>query len=183
MQLTFLLFFNLGSWNQPSSNMWRIWFIVSFPPSSSLLLSLPKAWIIKNGILNKWVRFKADTFWDYAYFLYFSFIYLSLFIPRLLEVVIRQRQLLTYPWYILLPSHPFFFNLHFDNFNREIVVQFNADVADGMPWKFIPTQREVMLLQFNFCACKDIILKSYQMLTLQSGYCTQFSWNFLGFAL
>ncbi|KAL6959655.1 Cytochrome c oxidase assembly protein cox11, mitochondrial [Sarracenia purpurea var. burkii] len=27
--------------------------------------------------------------------------------------------------------------------NREISVQFNADVADGMPWKFIPTQREV----------------------------------------
>lgn len=26
---------------------------------------------------------------------------------------------------------------------REIVVQFNADVADGMPWRFIPTQREV----------------------------------------
>ncbi|KAJ7950756.1 Cytochrome c oxidase assembly protein COX11, mitochondrial [Quillaja saponaria] len=26
---------------------------------------------------------------------------------------------------------------------REIAVQFNADVADGMPWKFIPTQREV----------------------------------------
>ncbi|KAH7866086.1 hypothetical protein Vadar_015421 [Vaccinium darrowii] len=26
---------------------------------------------------------------------------------------------------------------------REIVVQFNADVADGMPWKFIPTQRKV----------------------------------------
>ncbi|RYR45106.1 hypothetical protein Ahy_A07g030975 isoform A [Arachis hypogaea] len=26
---------------------------------------------------------------------------------------------------------------------REIVVQFNADIADGMPWKFIPTQREV----------------------------------------
>ncbi|KAJ9168560.1 hypothetical protein P3X46_020066 [Hevea brasiliensis] len=26
---------------------------------------------------------------------------------------------------------------------RDIVVQFNADVADGMPWKFIPTQREV----------------------------------------
>ncbi|XP_050377439.1 cytochrome c oxidase assembly protein COX11, mitochondrial-like [Argentina anserina] len=26
---------------------------------------------------------------------------------------------------------------------REIVVQFNADVADGMQWKFIPTQREV----------------------------------------
>lgn len=26
---------------------------------------------------------------------------------------------------------------------REVVVQFNADVADGMPWKFIPTQREV----------------------------------------
>lgn len=23
------------------------------------------------------------------------------------------------------------------------MVQFNADVADGMPWKFIPTQREV----------------------------------------
>ncbi|KAI4299646.1 hypothetical protein L6164_033082 [Bauhinia variegata] len=26
---------------------------------------------------------------------------------------------------------------------REIVVQFNADVSDGMPWKFVPTQREV----------------------------------------
>ncbi|KAJ9552054.1 hypothetical protein OSB04_016099 [Centaurea solstitialis] len=26
---------------------------------------------------------------------------------------------------------------------REITVQFNADVSDGMPWKFIPTQREV----------------------------------------
>ncbi|OVA20952.1 Cytochrome c oxidase assembly protein CtaG/Cox11 [Macleaya cordata] len=26
---------------------------------------------------------------------------------------------------------------------RELVVQFNADVADGMPWKFVPTQREV----------------------------------------
>ncbi|KAL5539264.1 hypothetical protein UlMin_045829 [Ulmus minor] len=26
---------------------------------------------------------------------------------------------------------------------REIIVQFNADVADGMQWKFIPTQREV----------------------------------------
>ncbi|KAF2546489.1 hypothetical protein F2Q70_00019195 [Brassica cretica] len=26
---------------------------------------------------------------------------------------------------------------------RKIVVQFNADVADGMQWKFIPTQREV----------------------------------------
>ncbi|CAM8948361.1 unnamed protein product [Rhodiola kirilowii] len=25
----------------------------------------------------------------------------------------------------------------------EITVQFNADVADGMQWKFIPTQREV----------------------------------------
>ena len=28
-------------------------------------------------------------------------------------------------------------------FCREIVVQFNADVADGMQWKFTPTQREV----------------------------------------
>ncbi|KAL8472367.1 hypothetical protein ACS0TY_029548 [Phlomoides rotata] len=27
--------------------------------------------------------------------------------------------------------------------SREIVVQFNADVSDGMPWKFVPTQREV----------------------------------------
>uniref|UniRef100_A0ACD5ZZV2 Uncharacterized protein n=1 Tax=Avena sativa TaxID=4498 RepID=A0ACD5ZZV2_AVESA len=27
--------------------------------------------------------------------------------------------------------------------SREIIIQFNADVADGMPWKFIPTQREV----------------------------------------
>lgn len=29
------------------------------------------------------------------------------------------------------------------------MVQFNADVADGMPWKFIPTQREVLLLETN----------------------------------
>eukprot|EP00898_Chlorokybus_atmophyticus_P007584 jgi/Chlat1/7827/Chrsp66S07279 len=28
---------------------------------------------------------------------------------------------------------------------RELTVQFNADVADGMPWKFTPTQREVRL--------------------------------------
>nr|XP_018685633.1 PREDICTED: cytochrome c oxidase assembly protein COX11, mitochondrial-like [Musa acuminata subsp. malaccensis] len=26
--------------------------------------------------------------------------------------------------------------------SRELVVQFNADVADGMPWKVTPTQRE-----------------------------------------
>jgi hypothetical protein len=25
------------------------------------------------------------------------------------------------------------------------VVQFNADIADGMPWKFVSTQREVCL--------------------------------------
>lgn len=24
-------------------------------------------------------------------------------------------------------------------------MQFNADVADGMPWKFVPTQREVLI--------------------------------------
>ncbi|XP_074570921.1 cytochrome c oxidase assembly protein COX11, mitochondrial [Curcuma longa] len=27
--------------------------------------------------------------------------------------------------------------------SRDVIVQFNADVADGMPWKFTPTQREV----------------------------------------
>ncbi|XP_024398108.1 uncharacterized protein [Physcomitrium patens] len=27
--------------------------------------------------------------------------------------------------------------------SRELVVQFNADVADGMPWKFTPCQREI----------------------------------------
>eukprot|EP00246_Nothoceros_aenigmaticus_P008098 TRINITY_DN2258_c0_g1_i3.p1 TRINITY_DN2258_c0_g1~~TRINITY_DN2258_c0_g1_i3.p1 ORF type:complete len:169 (+),score=21.35 TRINITY_DN2258_c0_g1_i3:246-752(+) len=26
---------------------------------------------------------------------------------------------------------------------RELVVQFNADVSDGLPWKFTPTQREI----------------------------------------
>jgi hypothetical protein len=31
---------------------------------------------------------------------------------------------------------------------RELVVQFNADVADGMPWKFTPCQREVRLSLF-----------------------------------
>ncbi|KAK3024448.1 hypothetical protein RJ639_042980 [Escallonia herrerae] len=35
---------------------------------------------------------------------------------------------------------------------REIVVQFNADVADGMPWKFIPTQREAAVY-FNKIQC------------------------------
>ncbi|KAE8637156.1 hypothetical protein CSA_021620 [Cucumis sativus] len=33
---------------------------------------------------------------------------------------------------------------------RDIVVQFNADVADGMPWKFIPTQREECLHSLLF---------------------------------
>lgn len=33
---------------------------------------------------------------------------------------------------------------------REISVQFNADVADGMPWKFVPTQREVFFLTIWF---------------------------------
>lgn len=32
--------------------------------------------------------------------------------------------------------------------SRELVVQFNADVADGMPWKFTPTQREVSMITF-----------------------------------
>ncbi|XP_031285713.1 cytochrome c oxidase assembly protein COX11, mitochondrial isoform X2 [Pistacia vera] len=36
--------------------------------------------------------------------------------------------------------------------SREIVVQFNADVADGMPWKFIPTQREAAVY-FNKIQC------------------------------
>ncbi|CAI7778146.1 unnamed protein product, partial [Closterium sp. NIES-53] len=26
---------------------------------------------------------------------------------------------------------------------RELVIHFNADVAEGLPWRFIPTQREV----------------------------------------
>ena len=38
----------------------------------------------------------------------------------------------------------------YDNPCREIVVQFNADVADGMQWKFIPTQREVFLVQYVY---------------------------------
>ena len=28
---------------------------------------------------------------------------------------------------------------------REIVVTFNADVVDGMPWRFFPTQRSIRL--------------------------------------
>ncbi|PWA66299.1 cytochrome c oxidase assembly protein CtaG/Cox11 [Artemisia annua] len=35
---------------------------------------------------------------------------------------------------------------------REIVVQFNADVSDGMNWKFIPTQREAAVY-FNKIQC------------------------------
>ena len=27
--------------------------------------------------------------------------------------------------------------------NREVVISFNADVAEGMPWRFVPTQRSV----------------------------------------
>jgi len=30
-------------------------------------------------------------------------------------------------------------------FFSEIVVQFNADIADGMPWKVVSTQKEVCL--------------------------------------
>jgi cytochrome c oxidase assembly protein Cox11 len=41
----------------------------------------------------------------------------------------------TYSHYFLIKAVQFVF--------RDITVQFNADVADGMPWKFIPTQREV----------------------------------------
>ncbi|XP_021815343.1 cytochrome c oxidase assembly protein COX11, mitochondrial-like isoform X1 [Prunus avium] len=43
---------------------------------------------------------------------------------------------------------------------REIVVQFNADVADGMQWKFIPTQREVFLIQYVY------LLGQFQFSTL-----------------
>ncbi|MED6143274.1 Cytochrome c oxidase assembly protein cox11, mitochondrial, variant 2 [Stylosanthes scabra] len=35
---------------------------------------------------------------------------------------------------------------------REIVVQFNADIADGMPWKFVPTQRQAAVY-FNKIQC------------------------------
>jgi cytochrome c oxidase assembly protein Cox11 len=45
--------------------------------------------------------------------------------------------------------------------SREIIVQFNADVADGMPWKFIPTQREVnALLKKQFIALSAACLSS-----------------------
>jgi cytochrome c oxidase assembly protein subunit 11 len=27
--------------------------------------------------------------------------------------------------------------------NREVVISFNADVAEGMPWRFVPTQKSV----------------------------------------
>ena len=36
---------------------------------------------------------------------------------------------------------------------REIVVQFNADVADGMQWKFVPTQREVLPFTIHIHTC------------------------------
>ncbi|KAK5835585.1 hypothetical protein PVK06_011277 [Gossypium arboreum] len=49
---------------------------------------------------------------------------------------------------------------------REIVVQFNADVADGMPWKFVPTQREAAIyfnkIQF-FCFEEQRLLPGEQI--------------------
>lgn len=50
-----------------------------------------------------------------------------------------------------------YYTLPYLSRNREIVVQFNADVADGMQWKFTPTQREVYTLYakkgFVTCQC------------------------------
>lgn len=59
-------------------------------------------------------------------------------------------------------------------------MQFNADVADGMPWKFIPTQREVMLLQFNVNACTFIILKSFKCSLCNMGIVHNSPEHFLG---
>ncbi|CAA2996047.1 cytochrome c oxidase assembly COX11, mitochondrial [Olea europaea subsp. europaea] len=41
--------------------------------------------------------------------------------------------------------------------SREIIVQFNADVADGMPWKFVPTQREVLLFYAHELLCLSLL--------------------------
>lgn len=47
-------------------------------------------------------------------------------------------------FFFVVLHHIFYLALVYGH--REIAVQFNADVADGMPWKFIPTQREVPFL-------------------------------------
>ncbi|GKC27499.1 cytochrome c oxidase assembly protein COX11, mitochondrial [Tanacetum coccineum] len=63
---------------------------------------------------------------------------------------------------------------------REIVVQFNADVSDGMNWKFIPTQREVRVkpgesaLAFytaENCSSTPITGMSTYNVTPMKGYC------------
>jgi hypothetical protein len=40
-------------------------------------------------------------------------------------------------------------------------VQFNADVADGMPWKFVPTQREVLPLTLSLSLSLYIYIYIY----------------------
>jgi len=46
-----------------------------------------------------------------------------------------------------------------------IVVQFNADVADGMPWKFVPTQREVCINLIYPQPCrKYVVFPSYHVI-------------------
>jgi len=49
---------------------------------------------------------------------------------------------------------------------REIVVQFNADVADGMQWKFIPAQREVNITYLLAPYKKKYCFASYRIYLL-----------------
>lgn len=52
---------------------------------------------------------------------------------------------------------------------REVTVSFNADVADGMPWRFIPAQRSVKVsiyLQFGNTPISNKCLKLAQLYLL-----------------
>ena len=40
-------------------------------------------------------------------------------------------------------------------------MQFNADVADGMQWKFVPTQREVLPFTIHIHTYKNMHMHTY----------------------
>ena len=52
---------------------------------------------------------------------------------------------------------------------REVTVSFNADVADGMPWRFIPAQRSVKVCHHTPSSHRlDTLLISSQLCISQA---------------
>ena len=64
---------------------------------------------------------------------------------------------------------------------RDIVVSFNADVADGMPWRFVPAQRSVKAsLCMGSVSPSGACCASSHSDALMSGSSRNFSGVFLG---